>query len=112
EGLPELLDVGDGNARVRITEEAEPRGGEGHRIPDQWLEKGDARGHDATAVESHARTERASRRDQKRHPAAEAEANESDPGIVEACAAEVSDRGIDVGNDAVVAHPLEERQHL
>src|SRR5262249_61374007 len=70
------------------------------------------RGHDATAVESDGGTERASRGDQDRAPPAEAEANDPDPPIVEAGLPEMTDRRVDVGDDALVAQAAEERHHL
>src|SRR5262245_48034813 len=89
EGLAELLDVGDRDAAVGVTEQAEPRRREPCGVADQRLEEGQALGHDAATVEADRYPERASRRDQERHPAAEAESDDADPRIVEAGPSEV-----------------------
>ena len=72
---------------------------------------GKRRGDDAAAVEADARADRALRRDQERHPPAEAEAHDADPVVGEPDAAEVVERRVDVGEDRVVAADPDEVLH-
>src|SRR5262249_27432359 len=99
----------DGDARILVAEETEPRRRELAGVADQRLEEGKALRHDAAAVEPHRGAERAPGGDQKRDAATEAEADDADACVVEAGAAEVLDGRVDVGDDAVVAHAREER---
>src|SRR5262249_60879075 len=96
ERLAQLLDVGDRDTGVLVAEEAEPGRGEPCGVADQRLEERHPLGHDATPVESDGGPELAPRRDEERHPPAEAEADDPDPGIVEPGLPEVSDGGVDV----------------
>ena len=89
---------------VEVAEEPEPRRLRcvGARV-DERGELREARGDDAAAVEADRRAERALRRDEERHAPAEAEADDADAAVGEAEAAEVVERGVDVGEDRVVA---------
>src|SRR5262245_26239075 len=93
------LDVGDRDTVFLVAEEAEPGRAQPWRLADQRLEERHPLGHDATPVESHSGPELAPRRDEERHPPAEAEADDPDPGIVEPGLPEVRDGGVDVGDD-------------
>src|SRR5262249_21666000 len=103
---------GDRDACVLVAEEAQPGCGEPCGVADQRLEERHPLGHDATPIESDGGPELAPRRDEERHPSAEAEADDPDPGIVEPGLSEVRDGGVDVGDDPLIAHAAEEGHDL
>jgi pimeloyl-ACP methyl ester carboxylesterase len=112
ERLAQRLDVLDGDGRVEVAEQPEPRRLQRGRPVDERRELREPAAHDPAAVEPDRGPERPLERDEERHAAAHAEPDDADALVREPRGVEVADRGVDVDEQRVVAQPLEQREHL
>src|SRR5262249_10833672 len=108
----ELLDVSNGDAAVLVAEQPEPWRTQLVGVVDKRLEGGNRVRNVAAAVETDRSPEPAAGRDEECHAAAEAETDDADSLVVEAGPAQMVDGRIDVGENAGVTHPGEERHHF
>jgi len=98
----QLFDVVDRDRRVLVAEEAEPRRFQCGDFADERGELREATGDDPAAVEAHRGAERAAQAGKERDAPTEAKADDADVRVVETRAAEMVERGVDVGQDRVV----------
>src|SRR5450759_457974 len=110
--VPEPRDVLDGEARVLIAEQSEPGGAEARDLVDEGRERERPLRRDPAAVEPDRGTQGATGGDEERCPPTEAEPHGSDAVIGEPGSPHEFECGVDVNQDRVVGHPLEEGDDL
>ena len=101
--VAQRLDVVDGDGRVFVAEQPEPRRLQLTDAVDERRELREAAGDDAAAVETDGRAETALEGHHERDPPAEAEPDDRDVVVGEPGRAQVVERGVDVGEHCGVA---------